>query len=298
MEHKIVKQQEGDENNVNLKSKILERIESQKIKPKSKYYFSAKNGTFWLLGGISVLIGAVAFSVMIFSFTNSEADMYRITHDSLMDFLLEIIPYVWLLIFVVFIVVGYENFKMTEHGYKYSFSSIVVISLILNIVGGIILHSIGVSELIEHNLSSRNGIVTSSDFSRRRDWNQPERGTLSGQIVAVNDDDATFVLRDFNNQLWTVSSGYVPSVSLGLISVGGDIRVIGVVKEASSTNRLMIACYVLPWDTNEYVSGISDIRDYLINSNGYERKLSNERNNNCKAVKPYQVIQEMVGAGS
>ena len=134
MENQINNKQNTDvktNHEEDLKSKVLELIERDKIKPKTKLYFSIKDKTLWSLMLISILICSAAFSVMIFSFTNSELEFYQMTHDNFMDFVLSIMPYLWIVVFVMFAIVGYENFKHTNKGYKYSFIVIIIFGLII-----------------------------------------------------------------------------------------------------------------------------------------------------------------------
>lgn len=338
-QNKINKDMKDDDNN--LKSKIFDLIEKDKIKPTSKLYFSLKDKTLWSLLVLSILIGSIAFSVVIFNFTNSEAYFYQATNDSFTDFILEMTPYIWIFLFTAFVFVGYENFRYTKKGYKYSFFIILAVSLVLNIIGGMILHYIGVSKIIDEDFPS-GYMISSSDFSRKIIWNQPNRGILSGEVVSVQASGTSFVLRDFDNNLWMIDSYYVPDVSLYLISTSSQVRVIGIIdgllasssplkslsdqssrqsvspKAGSSTNSLVKspyssltfasssmlssstpvfiveACYILPWGPNEYTAKLSDVRDYIINANDHERNISIERNTNCKAVRSYNIIKEMV----
>jgi len=222
------KYEEKTNHEENLKSKVLELIEKDKIKPTKKMYFSIKDKTLWSLMLISILICSAAFSVMIYSFTNSEAEFYQMTHDSFLDFVLNITPYLWILVFAMFAIVGYENFKHTNKGYKYSFTVIIVFGLVVNMIFGLILHYAGVSKLIDQDLSSDNAFIRSSDSIRRMNWSHPEKGILSGDVVSFSNGSSTFVLKDFNGNLWVVSTNYIPQVSLGLISTSSEIRVIGV----------------------------------------------------------------------
>ena len=298
----------------NLKSKVLDLIEREKIKPKTRLYFSVKDKALWSLLLISMIFGSIACSVMIFSFTNSEFGFYDMTNDSFIDFLFRVTPYLWVILFVVFGLIGYENFKHTNKGYRYSFGFIVVVGLVINIVLGIILHSFGVSKIIDHDFSSDSMFIRSSDSLRQDSWNQPDRGILSGQVISYG--STTFVLKDFNGNLWTVSSAYIPDVSLDLISTSSEVRVIGVKQDvyfplasssatssglvvaggASTTPYIgsVVACYILPWNTEDYVSGIAEIKGYLVNASGTERNISDKRNNNCRAIKSYNIIRSMV----
>ena len=106
MEHKIKTQINSNtytKKDENLEAKVLGLIEKNKIKPTSKYYFSARNKAFWSLFVLSLIIGSIAFSVMIFTFTNSESEIYEITHDSIIEFILEMTPYIWIVLSLIHI---------------------------------------------------------------------------------------------------------------------------------------------------------------------------------------------------
>jgi hypothetical protein len=242
---------------------------------------------------------------MIFSFTNSELGFYQMTHDNLMDFVLSIMPYLWIIVFVMFAIVGYENFKHTNKGYKHSFTFIIIFGLIINLLFGLVFHYVGLSKIIDQDLSSDRIFIKSSDSLRKGNWNQPERGILSGEVYSING-SSSFVLRDFNGNLWVVSSNYIPDVSINLISTSSEIRIIGVSQNvyfpsmASSTASTtpyigsVIACYILPWNTEGYISNISKIKWYLVNADDDERNISDKRNKDCRALKSYSIIKNMV----
>ena len=312
MENQINNKQNTDvktNHEEDLKSKVLELIERDKIKPKTKLYFSIKDKTLWSLMLISILICSAAFSVMIFSFTNSELEFYQMTHDNFMDFVLSIMPYLWIVVFVMFAIVGYENFKHTNKGYKYSFIVIIIFGLIINLLFGLIFHYTGLSKIIDQDVPADSIFIKSSESLKKSVWNQPERGIISGKVISIIDGSSTFVLKDFNNNLWVVSSKYIPDVSLNLISTSSEIRVIGVSQNvyfpsierptdvnASTTPYIgsVVACYILPWNTEGYISGISKIKWYLVNADDSERNISEKRNKDCRALKSYSIIKNMV----
>ncbi|MEI6041954.1 MAG: hypothetical protein WCQ00_00050 [bacterium] len=301
MEHKIKTQINSNtytKKDENLEAKVLGLIEKNKIKPTSKYYFSARNKAFWSLFVLSLIIGSIAFSVMIFTFTNSESEIYEITHDSIIEFILEMTPYIWIVLFATFAFLGYENYRHTNKGYKYSFSIVLLFGLVANIAGGVALHEFGISRLIDENITTNNMFIRSSDFTRRQAWNQPDKGVLSGEVISFSDGSSTFVLKDFTGNLWTISSDYIPDVSLDLISTSSQIRVVGITSgngiASSSMTRVMSACYVLPWDSAKYAPAVADIREHLKNSDKNERNISDQRNNKCKAMKSYNIINSMV----
>ena len=293
MEHKINKQENNNDNTI--KMKVLDLIENDKIKQTSKLYFSIKDSTFWLLCFISIILGSVAFSVIIFNFANSEAELYQMTSDSLFDFILDMTPYLWIFLFTAFAFIGYENFRYTSKGYRYSFYFILVMSLTLSVTGGVILHLVGVSEYVDKNMIPEGYIIKTSDGSRGTLWNQPQRGILSGEIIGVTASGTSFILKDFNNNIWTIDSVYVPDVNLYLISTSSKVRVVGFVQAPNSTSSPYVeACYIFPWDRNEYVSKTNDLKKYLNNADEHERNISIRRNNDCKAVRPYNIIKQMV----
>ena len=293
MEYKINKKENNKDEIFDIKNKVFELIDKEKIRPTSKAYFSIKDKAFWSLFVLSILIGSVAFSVMIFALTSSEFDLYNITHDSVLDFMLVMTPYLWVLIFATFAIVGYENLRHTKNGYKYPLGLIIVVSLSINIAGGLTLHYFGMSKVIDEQMSFDRPLFRSIKDSKRLDWNQPDRGIISGEVISFNENDSTFVLKDFNGKTWTISSEYIPEVNLDSISVSSNVRVVGNFDGVKS-NGIAVACYVLPWDKDEYSSNINSVKSYFMDTDDYERNISIERNNRCKAIKPYNIIKELI----
>jgi hypothetical protein len=81
--------------------KILEKIEHQHIEPTPKWYFQFKNWGFWCLFAISILIGSMSFSIILYSV--QQTDFELLSHffkHSKWESLLVLLPYFWLILFI------------------------------------------------------------------------------------------------------------------------------------------------------------------------------------------------------
>ncbi|MBU1152058.1 hypothetical protein KJ632_04520, partial [Patescibacteria group bacterium] len=97
---------------------ILKKIRDQHISPRPRWEFLLKDYTMWVAFGLCVIIGGIASSVTIFRLINSDWDVYERTGHSFASFAFESMPYFWILLFALFVVIAYLNFTHTKKGYK------------------------------------------------------------------------------------------------------------------------------------------------------------------------------------
>ena len=97
-----------------ITKKVLEKIKKEEIKPEAKWKFLLKDYFVWALFALSIIVGALAVSVIIFGIKISDWGMYDKLAGGPVKFLIMTLSYFWLLIFVAFISVAYYNLKHTK----------------------------------------------------------------------------------------------------------------------------------------------------------------------------------------
>lgn len=128
-----------------LSDKIIERIDVEKIAPLSRWRFILWRGLLGLFAVLSVVIGGIAVGVIIFLISGLYlTGLLAIPHD-LVEYLL-MVPYLWLLILIVFVLIARASIKHTKKGYRYSLSSIILTSVILSVVLGFIFYFSGIGK--------------------------------------------------------------------------------------------------------------------------------------------------------
>lgn len=156
----------------NLKNKILEKIETENIKPKSKIFFMYKNILFALTMVVSLLLSALTLSWLVFAVSNSK-------------FLSAINLILFISIGIVslfsFTFTGFWFFRNLKKMYKKSSATIFAIVLIFIVMVS--------SFFIYNQINNHFDSITASiypDLSVRgsinKRWSQGEKGRLFGKI--------------------------------------------------------------------------------------------------------------------
>jgi hypothetical protein len=190
--------------NKDLSKDILEQIESEKIEPKSKLNFIFKDYFIWFLFGLSIIVGAMAVSVLI-HVVKIDYNSFGITKIGFGRKIFMIIPYTWLLCLVVFITVAYYYLKHTKKGYKINPYLIIAISIIVSIVLGVAASFAGTGRVIENSAYQHLPMYDKIHNQKMQLWHDPESGRLMGVIVEKLDND--YYLLDVAKQKWLIHYG-------------------------------------------------------------------------------------------
>lgn len=187
----------------NLEEEVIQKIKDSKIKPLPKSLFIIKNILFFIGFLIFFFIGSLSISVIICVLTDS-AEFYELNNSVFV--LLNVIPYFWLILSLIFLSIAYFNSKKIENSYRYLTLKNVLITLLMCLFFGIILHSIGISSVIENNLASNSKIYNDFIYNRKKIFNHPEDGALVGKIVnfTITMEERDLNLQDVENNLWKI----------------------------------------------------------------------------------------------
>lgn len=207
----------------NVSQNILDKIKKEQIKPTPKWHFLLKKWLFWVFFVISIVIGSLAFGVMLRLLVHSDWDLAPMLCGSYWRCFFQNLPYFWLLFLLAFIGLAYYHFRHTTTGYRYKSFWIVGGSVVISMLIGFTFFTIGVArhteEIAEKHLPYYDKMV-----KHRRDvWQQPEKGHLAGKVVEVKP-RKFLMLIDFGKKKWevTISKKHPP------IKQGMRIKVIGV----------------------------------------------------------------------
>lgn len=184
-----------------LSQKILNTIKSRRISPKPRWEFLLKNYIIWAFFTVAIIIGSLATSVIIFMILNDGwGDLGNLSPRAA---ILANIPYFWLALLALFLVVAYYNIKHTKKGYKYNPYLIILASVVISIGLGIVVYSQGVGEELEEVFYQQLPFYKQLSHQRGRLWAAPIQGRLAGVIIESNNETELF-LRDFEGKIWTV----------------------------------------------------------------------------------------------
>ncbi len=267
--------------------KIIQRLEQEKVTPIARWHFTLRNGGFWTLWGLSVVLGACATAATIFVFLNSGWKYQGITHDSFLRFLVDVIPVFWIVSIGAMIVFGYFNIRNTTRGYRFSFYLVVLASILASFIGGTILYTLGVGGDID-DLRRPLPFSDSIVFIEEGRWNDDARGLVSGIVTSFDEKKEILVVTNFKAEQKIISTSELESLDISRLTPGAHIRIIGGFDE--NNNDMFVACVVLPW----VIQGVpyTPPQIHLPNDSQFERKQNEARTSICKDVRPYQRYKE------
>lgn len=195
-----------EEKKLNFSEKIIQRIKEEKLIPKPKWSFFLKNYVVWTFGALSVLLGAISFSLIIYLFKAGGDDLSTSNFNgNFWELFLAIVPIFWLLFLGLFTFLAYLNIKKTKRAYKYSPVMIFFSSIIVSIALGATFFMFGAGQKFDDILGRNTHPFFYKNFMNPQVgfWSDPENGRLSGVVSELNQDQSFFII-DVNEQKWKV----------------------------------------------------------------------------------------------
>jgi hypothetical protein len=172
-----------------LSKKIAEAIKEKKITPTPRWQFMAKECSIWTIGGILLIIGSLAFSVVLYMTINNDWEIHETIDKDFLGFIVLSFPYFWLVLLLVLIYGGEYYFRHTEKGYKYSLPTIVVGIVTANVIFGTIFYNVGLGRAIDVVFIERVPKYERFIGNRHMRWAFPEGGLLAGRVIEVERDE-------------------------------------------------------------------------------------------------------------
>jgi hypothetical protein len=205
---------------------ILDQIKEKHLKPKAKWIFILKDVSIWSLGAASLLLGAVAFSVIIFIIRNNDWNLYREFSGSMGEFVLLTMPYFWIVFLIIFVAVVNYDLKHTKKGYKYSVPLILFMSIFGSMFLGAIFYGAGFGKALDDVLGERVVFYDRLINPMLRMWDDPEKGHLAGLIVAEIKSQQ-YRLIDISRNEWLIDISEAEIPNNFMVEVGRPIKLLG-----------------------------------------------------------------------
>jgi hypothetical protein len=182
-----------------LSIKVLEAIKSKKITPKPKWNFLLKSYTLWLLSAAAIAVGSVATSVVLFLVLDSNIPKELSSAQQLVL----AVPYFWVALLAAFLLIAWFNFSHTAKGYRYSAYIIILSSILVSLIFGASIYTLGGAERLESMFYTNVPIYQALMHTQGKVWIDERHGRIAGiaQNVAAN----YLVLKDFKGNIWMVS---------------------------------------------------------------------------------------------
>lgn len=231
--------------NSSLGKKVLEKIQMQKVKPSPRWVFLLKNYSAWVIGVLSLVIGSLASSVVFYMLMNNDWDVYKNVDDNLFSFILLTLPYFWMILLVLLIIVTDYNLKNTKKGYRYSTVIVFITTFSVSIFIGAILYNFEVGRIIDNAFADKVPVYEAMFHKmnhRKKIWMNPDRGLLIG-IVSDSENGNNFVIKDFQNNTWMIITEQAEFIGKTEMITGDGVRIIGK-REGDNLFRAMKIFYL------------------------------------------------------
>ena len=220
---------------------ILNKIKEENIKPIPKWYFLGRNLLIWTAFGLTVLIGAIAFSIILFAIQQTDFNLISHLSHSKLELFLGLLPFFWIITLIIFLIMGIYSLQRSPRGYKLRWPKMAGVHVSLSILVGTLFFLAGGAGKLEKAFAVRMALYESIEEKKVKIWMMPEEGFLSGTIESVS--DSIFQLIDFDEDKWQIdySNAFIPPVVL--LEKGEKIKLIG----AQTNAGTFTAEEIRPW---------------------------------------------------
>jgi hypothetical protein len=235
-----------------LSESVLEKIETEHVDQVPRWQFMLSEYVIWVLWALSVCIGAVAFSLIIFFMIHAGLAPFEATHDDLFRFFLEVMPYAWVIVFALMALLAHYNLRHTKRGYRFAVWQVLASSIVVSFFGGVALHASGVGFHVDHLIGERMPALPSFHMIETRMWQHPQEGRMIGTFKEMTERPNVVLFRDFEGENWELDTEELNPLDLETLMEGTKVRVVGLI--STSSHRAFYGCGVFPFSTDRNLS--------------------------------------------
>jgi len=239
-------QPEQQPNQTSIQDRVFSAIDEQKVQPTACYVYWCQNSAMWLIWLATVVLGALATAVLVFTSTYRYYDIYEAMHDNFVTFFLQALPVLWVVAFIVLMAVAVRGLRATRRGYRLSPVVVGGSSIGMSVVLGLIASSLGFGFVVDKTLGEYAPMYHSQAEREQAMWQQPAEGRLIGEIdttTITTDTYITFV--DSVGETWVMNTAELRPKDKQLLESEQTVRVLG--REMVAQSDYFHACGVFPW---------------------------------------------------
>lgn len=193
----------------NISDKTLKLINKKHLKPIPKWEFIFKNWSLWTGLILCLFLLIIGFGLSIFGIIDNI-----------------IVPYLWLFVAIIFLVISYLLFEKTKGAYRFPKWQVIAAITIIGLIIGSAFFKIGLANRLDKELERNMPYYRHMVPMKLETWNNPSSGYLSGTITKIIDANK-FELTDFNGKIWNISGQNILVKGRLSITTGVEIKLIG-----------------------------------------------------------------------
>ena len=190
-----------------ISKSIIGKIKKDHIKPHSKSHFIVKRSFFWSVIISALILGALAFSFVIFQLTTIEWSI----HDHFT--LAAILPYFWILIATILIVLAIHFFRHTRKGYRHNWMTIIGASFVILFLLSGIMYATQIPDRLERRMIE-NPHYQKIAARHELVWKELEKGRFGGKILEIKTPDTIIIQNPALSEPCEIDISLVPEKDL------------------------------------------------------------------------------------
>lgn len=227
----------------NIADSVMEKINKEHIVPKARWEFLLKNYAMWGAGILSVIVGGIATSGMIFVLINADWMMYQRLSGSFFEHAMSFVPMLWIGLLVCFAGLAIYQMKHTKRGYTYPVAILVGANILASTVLGVGIYSVGYAHVIDVHAGKVLPMYRGVEEKREALWVQPDKGILAGVVVGTTTEGA-FLLKDYTGYTWEVVATDLSDIDTFVLETADEVGVVG----HKTGDTSFEACAARPWN--------------------------------------------------
>lgn len=209
-----------------LEKQILARIRRDKVKPKARGYFVARDTAIWALVLVFVAALGISFGMVIFTVFSTDTTLLNRLGFTTFEKIASSVPYFWLLATLVVGLGSYAGYRSTKRGYRLGVSRFFAVLGLLTVGAGALVYALRIAEYVDtvasENIPIYNVIVPINTSS----WFDPDKGLLSGTVKSRESEDQ-LIIRDQDLGTWVVDSSDLDIFEDPRFQSGERVKLIG-----------------------------------------------------------------------
>lgn len=229
-----------------LSDNILNTIKGKNLKPKPRWHFVLRQISIWFATLLSVGIGSITFSVILFRMVNNDWEVLKFINRSPIAHVFNTLPYIWILLLILSVGLAYYNARHTKGAYKYQGYWFVIGSIVLSLALGGMLYAVGIGPRV-HTTAERVPFMKELMYDRDMIWSKIDEGLIAGEVTDMLSGIGMFELEDLEHSVWIIRPGeeYYPPPPHFVIEEGVMVRIYG----EKIDEEIFEAIKVLPYQT-------------------------------------------------
>ncbi len=233
--------------------RIMDALEAQNVKPRPWYVFWLQNYAIWAVWLLSIVFGAVSLSVLWYAVDVGWYALFEATHETWLEFMVETVPYLWIPVFGLLLIVAVWDIRQTKRGYKYPLWLILSSSLLGSVALALWAVWFGVGNIVDRELGRIMPFYPSQERIEMRLWQQPVNGRLIGEVEEQNGE---LFVADVDGTSWLLDTSAVIGPDKDILVAGKSVRLLGIVGD----DGVFVVCGAMP-----------DIKDPLTDPEEFQR---------------------------